>query len=31
MPKPTSSAIEEFLEGKLMYRMRSETEEKTEA
>jgi DNA-directed RNA polymerase subunit K/omega len=31
MPKPTSTAIEEFLEGKLMYRMRSETEEKTEA
>src|SRR5215471_2577142 len=25
MPKPTSTAIEEFLEGKLMYRMRSET------
>ena len=29
MPKPTSSAIEEFLEGKLMYRMRS-AEEPTE-
>jgi DNA-directed RNA polymerase subunit K/omega len=32
MPKPTSSAIEEFLEGKLMYRKRSEIEaEKTDA
>jgi DNA-directed RNA polymerase subunit K/omega len=31
MPKPTSTAIEEFLEGKLMYRMRSETDEKPEA
>ncbi len=30
MPKPTSTAIEEFLEGKLMYRMR-ETEDKAEA
>ena len=29
MPKPTSTAIEEFLEGKLMYRMRS-AEEPTE-
>lgn len=26
MPKPTSTAIEEFLEGKLMYRMRSAEE-----
>jgi DNA-directed RNA polymerase subunit K/omega len=26
MPKPTSSATEEFLEGKLNYRMRSELE-----
>ena len=31
MPKPTSTAIEEFLENKLMYRMRTETEEKPEA
>lgn len=31
MPKPTSTAIDEFLEGKLMYRMRSETEVKPEA
>jgi DNA-directed RNA polymerase subunit K/omega len=31
MPKPTSTAIDEFLEGKLMYRMRSEGEEKKEA
>jgi len=31
MPKPTAIAIEEFLENKLMYRMRSETEDKTEA
>src|SRR5258707_10500757 len=31
MPKPTSTAIEEFLESKLMYRMRSETEENQEA
>jgi DNA-directed RNA polymerase subunit K/omega len=30
MPKPTSTAIEEFLEGKLMYRHRAEVEEKTE-
>jgi DNA-directed RNA polymerase subunit K/omega len=30
MPKPTSTAIEEFLEGKLMYRNRAEAEEKTE-
>src|SRR5689334_9358741 len=30
MPKPTSTAIEEFLEGKLMYRNRAEQEEKTE-
>ncbi|MFZ5971961.1 MAG: DNA-directed RNA polymerase subunit omega [Bacteroidota bacterium] len=29
MPKPTSTAIEEFLEGKLMYRMRSEMPEET--
>jgi DNA-directed RNA polymerase subunit K/omega len=27
MPKPTSTAIEEFLEGKLMYRRRSEPAE----
>lgn len=27
MPKPTTSATEEFLEGRLNYRMRSETEE----
>ena len=31
MPKPTSTAIEEFLEGKLMYRNRAEQEEKPEA
>src|ERR1700741_126814 len=31
MPKPTSTAIEEFLEGKLMYRQRAEQEEKPEA
>jgi DNA-directed RNA polymerase subunit K/omega len=31
MPKPTSTAIEEFLEGKLMYRHRTEPEEKPEA
>lgn len=32
MPKPTSTAIEEFLEGKLMYRHRTEVpEEKPEA
>jgi DNA-directed RNA polymerase subunit K/omega len=30
MPKPTSTAIEEFLEGKLMYRTRTEPEEKPE-
>ena len=27
LPKPTSSAIEEFLEGKVMYRYRTETEQ----
>ena len=27
MPKPTSTATEEFLEGKLNYRLRTETEE----
>jgi DNA-directed RNA polymerase subunit K/omega len=26
LPKPTSTAMEEFLEGKIMYRMRSVTE-----
>ncbi|MBS1542796.1 MAG: DNA-directed RNA polymerase subunit omega [Bacteroidetes bacterium] len=31
LPKPTSSALEEFAEGKVMYRMRSETEVKPEA
>jgi DNA-directed RNA polymerase subunit K/omega len=32
MPKPTSSAIEEFMEGKLMYRKRSEIDaEKADA
>jgi DNA-directed RNA polymerase subunit K/omega len=32
MPKPTSSAIEEFLEGKLNYRLRSaETEAEVKA
>ncbi len=31
MPKPTSTAIEEFLEGKLNYRLRSETEIPAEA
>jgi DNA-directed RNA polymerase subunit K/omega len=32
MPKPTSTAIEEFLENKLMYRLRTaDTEEKPEA
>jgi DNA-directed RNA polymerase subunit K/omega len=31
MPKPTSTAIEEFLEGKLMYRHRAEPEVKPEA
>ena len=30
MPKPTSTAIEEFLEGKLSHRMRSSGEEKLE-
>ena len=30
MPKPTNTATEEFLEGKLNYRMRSETEENSE-
>jgi len=30
MPKPTSTAIEEFLEGKLMYRHRVEPETKPE-
>lgn len=30
MPKPTTSATEEFLEGKLSYRMRGETEEAPE-
>jgi DNA-directed RNA polymerase subunit K/omega len=30
MPKPTSTAIEEFFEGKLNHRMRSETEERQE-
>jgi DNA-directed RNA polymerase subunit K/omega len=30
MPKPTTTATEEFLEDKLAYRMRSETEEKPE-
>ena len=28
MPKPTNSATEEFIEGKLNHRLRSETEEK---
>ncbi|HEY8938041.1 MAG TPA: DNA-directed RNA polymerase subunit omega [Cyclobacteriaceae bacterium] len=28
MPKPTNSATEEFIEGKLNYRFRNETEEK---
>jgi DNA-directed RNA polymerase subunit K/omega len=28
LPKPTTTATEEFLEGKLNYRMRNETEEK---
>jgi len=28
LPKPTTTATEEFLEGKLSHRMRSETEEK---
>ena len=30
MPKPTTTATEEFLEGKLNWRLRSETEEKSE-
>src|SRR6478609_3651092 len=30
MPKPTTSATEEFLEGKLTFRMRAEPEAKTE-
>ena len=30
MHKPTTTATEEFLEGKLAYRMRTETEEKQE-
>jgi DNA-directed RNA polymerase subunit K/omega len=30
MPKATSTAIEEFLEGKLNYRRREETDEKVE-
>ncbi|MFM7193176.1 MAG: DNA-directed RNA polymerase subunit omega [Bacteroidota bacterium] len=30
MPKPTNSAIEEFLEGKVMYRYRTETEQTPE-
>jgi DNA-directed RNA polymerase subunit K/omega len=30
MPKPTSTATEEFLEGKLSYRMRTEGEERQE-
>ena len=30
MPKPTTTAIEEFLEGKLMYRMREEEAPKPE-
>ena len=31
MPKPTTTAIEEFLEGKLMYRIREEEEPKPDA
>jgi len=31
LPKPTSSATEEFLEGKVMYRYRSETDQVQEA
>lgn len=31
LPKPTSSATEEFLEGKVMYRYRSETDQPQEA
>jgi DNA-directed RNA polymerase subunit K/omega len=30
MPKPTSTALEEFMEGKLNFRNRSESEESTE-
>lgn len=30
LPKPTTTATEEFLEGKLNYRMRNETEEKAD-
>jgi DNA-directed RNA polymerase subunit K/omega len=30
LPKPTTTATEEFLEGKLSHRMRNETEEKAE-
>ena len=30
MPKPTNTATEEFIEGKLNFRLRSETEEKAE-
>ena len=30
LPKPTTTATEEFLEGKLSYRMRNETEEKAD-
>lgn len=30
MPKPTTTATEEFLEGRLMYRMRSDPEQKPE-
>jgi DNA-directed RNA polymerase subunit K/omega len=30
MPKPTSTALEEFMEGKLNFRSRSESEESTE-
>jgi DNA-directed RNA polymerase subunit K/omega len=30
MPKPTTTATEEFLEGRLMYRLRSEPEQKPE-
>lgn len=31
LPKPTTTALEEFMEGKIMYRMRSEPEVKPEA
>jgi DNA-directed RNA polymerase subunit K/omega len=31
LPKPTSSATEEFLEGKVMYRYRTETDQVQEA